>query len=379
MVQKENTLKQIYSVIEKGMGSNNTQDPASSVYFRKGYRSYQISKNNFSALSKRVSDKKTCFVDGGNSLLIDTPSLALGFVRVAAVIVEHNKCIKTSIKEFFVLARTVSIDGHSNDPVNNPVSLAKSNSSTKMAYQVTIYPENSEKGNSLIISDFELDPEEPGLVKNDDEFRPSNAVSIARRLSEIKLAEGLVKELDSGDMLLLDGSLRASTTNEDSALNNLYLASMKKNVLVCAISKTCSIITNSGESLINAVSSISEKDKIWFYHPIAESVSEMHKAKLFLVKLNKKSEHIFTLEIYRSQAKGADYHKIIGFLAYMSRDLTFPGYPYWLIKVDMIARVANEENEMLITRFFAMNKGARKMLLPLIKAVDAHSILDNIR
>jgi hypothetical protein len=150
-------------------------------------------------------------------------------------------------------------------------------------------------------------------------------------------------------------------------------------VLVCAISKICSIITYSGDFLIDAVSLTAYKVKIWYYHLIAKFVSVLHKAEIFLVKLNKKSGYIFILEIYKDQTMGTDYSKMIVFFAYILRDLAFPGYPYWLIKADYPSRFTNDEYEMLITSFFAMNRYARKMLFPLIKAVDAHLILDNIR
>jgi hypothetical protein len=361
---------QIFSEIEKHLNINKSTVSGAVAYFKYGYTPSIISKVHFANITKRVSDKKVAFVDGGNSLVINTSSVALGFIRVATVIVEHNKCKKTIVKQFFALATTVRADDNKTLEADKTLSKGKD---ARHLCQVKVFAEEQK---DKCIADFIVDAEDKN---NEDEFMPSKAIGIARRLSEIMLAKEVSESLDSGEMVVIDGSLRAFTDVENFALQKLYDYSMKKNVLVCAISKTCSMITDSGDSLMNAVSSISDANKIWYYYPLAESLSEMHKAEIFLVKLNKKSEHIFLFEIYKEQAKGADYPKIIGFLAYMSRDLTFPGYPYWLIKADQMARVPDEENATQITRFFTMNKQARKMLLPLVRAVDAHSILDNIR
>ena len=72
---------------------------------------------------------------------------------------------------------------------------------------------------------------------------------------------------------------------------------------------------------------------------------------------------------------------IISNLVRNSYDLSFPGYPYGLIKVDQMSRVAFRELEThkitLLSEFDRDNY--EEYILPRLRSVDAHDILNKIR
>jgi len=72
---------------------------------------------------------------------------------------------------------------------------------------------------------------------------------------------------------------------------------------------------------------------------------------------------------------------ILSNIAHNSNDYSFPGYPYGLIKADQLSRIAYTELEslkiQLLTEF--NQKDYRSYILPRLRSVDAHDILNKIR
>ena len=72
---------------------------------------------------------------------------------------------------------------------------------------------------------------------------------------------------------------------------------------------------------------------------------------------------------------------IISNLANNSNDLSYPGYPYGLIKADQIAAVSIKELEpqkiQLIAEFD--QEDYNKFILPRLRSVNAHDLLNIIR
>ncbi len=65
-------------------------------------------------------------------------------------------------------------------------------------------------------------------------------------------------------------------------------------------------------------------------------------------------------------------------IAYLSRDLVFPGYPYGLIVVDRFARVSNEERDYLLYMFESMAGKEWLSIRDGMRLLNAHNILDSI-
>ena len=197
----------------------------------------------------------------------------------------------------------------------------------------------------------------------------SNAI---RRFSELEIAKIIAKE-KIADVIVLDGNLQCTLTDEDRYLSELYEECGKNKILIAALSKTNSLFTGDGNLLSAVLLSLSPFDS-WFYHPIAEISSKSHKAEMFFAKFHNKSKHVFRFEVYGRQREYAE--ELINELAGNCTDPVFIGYPYGLVEADKIARISHNEKESLKARFLFMlqDKNIEKYL----NSKNAHGILDMI-
>ncbi|MBI4441106.1 hypothetical protein HY639_02985 [Candidatus Woesearchaeota archaeon] len=65
-------------------------------------------------------------------------------------------------------------------------------------------------------------------------------------------------------------------------------------------------------------------------------------------------------------------------LAFLSRDLVFPGYPSGLVLTDRFARVTNEEHDYLLCLFESASGPAWASIRAGIRLGNAHDVLDNV-
>ena len=200
----------------------------------------------------------------------------------------------------------------------------------------------------------------------------SSVSNAARRFAELKLAKIVADEKLSG-IIVLDGNLQSTLTEENKYLNALYDSCDKNKIILAALSKTNSLFTDNGNLLSAVLSSISKMPS-WLYYPIAEINNPRHKAEMFFAKFHKNSKHVFRFEIFNAQRLKAE--EAINELASNCADPIFIGYPYGLVEADRIARVSNQEKEMLKTTILVKlrNKNIEKYL----NSVNAHEILDKI-
>jgi hypothetical protein len=200
--------------------------------------------------------------------------------------------------------------------------------------------------------------------------RISKIGSIVRRFSELKIAETILNELEKDDIVILDGFLQSSVTNEATYMENLYKKAEEKGIIVSGLSKTTTLLTTNGNSVLNTLNKIAPKSS-WYYHPVAEINNKDHKAEIFFIKLHEKSKYIFRFELYKNQKPNIS--SILNLLTTNSKDPVFLGYPYGLIEADKFARVSNQEKAYIQTILKTKIKEWDK-----INNLDAHDILDNI-
>lgn len=291
----------------------------------KRYSSVEFSENNYQEI-KDNSDDALVFIDGGNAELVNVPGLSLQIIRNAAVVLQENRLIESKKRDFYVLATT-----------------------TDKLTQARIFGEEEE------IVETELDP-----VK---------FCETIRRASELKLA---IDELDK-ETVVLDGTLEAQNEIERNHLDELRLQTISKKARVVAVAKTTSLRTDTGKSF---AALLNQRDGSWQYHPVVDINSDYHRAEMFFVKLHEKSDHVFRVEMFKDQKN--EIAKIAGALKNNSKELTFPGYPYGLVLADKIARISNEEANLIKTKLFAAAGSKWKNIKKGLAAVDAHQILDNM-
>jgi hypothetical protein len=213
-------------------------------------------------------------------------------------------------------------------------------------------------------------------------------LDVARVFAEWRFSSFVIKEeLQKGDVLVRDGSLQTTVTNESKYANEAYAYALEKGVYFTGISKTSTLFTDTGQPLFSAIHELSEatqlKDAPWYYHPIAEINHPDHRAEMFAVKLNKQSEYVFRFEILRDQVTKQTFKEvesIISALAQNSIDIGFPGYPYGLIDADRLGRVSMNEKIAHAFQFkaAASRRGLWEKISKFIKSSDAHEMLNKL-
>ncbi len=307
-----------------------------------------LSKEHFHHVEKTVHAGKIYFIDGGSSEIISSHAFSLFFIRIASVAYHNFTKTHFEKEDFFVFSKVkqqqIEVSVHS---------LSKK---TVETFLFSLRDETLRKG-----------------IQN---VSVASSASVIRRFLELRLGEKLAKIANKGDVIVLDGSLHAMVSGEKKYLHNFLNASLKNNVLACALSKTTSLMTDSGVSLplaLQRLSSESYSKKRWYYYPFVSLHDDSYPAQLFMVKLHPQAKHLFLFEISDLQ-KYVNVEKIIGSLALTSQDPVFLGYPYGLIAVDSLARVTNEE-----VNYFRMRISKYLSIEELEQNSNAHSILDSIK
>lgn len=285
-----------------------------------------------------IADKKTgkaAFVDGGNAEILGGANFSLQLIRVYYSIFEKNKRIKQNKTEFYLLVTAKNKEG-------------------KIKYETEAF-------NTHLRIDKEFNAFEPGLSENSHKAEPGKIAESARKIAELKIAAELANELDKGDMVIRDGDLIEGTEQEKRQIETLREKAMQKGVAVSGLSKTTSLLTDSGNSAAAVLNKIGP-ECAWYY-PATNNTG--------FVKLNKNSNYVFRLDFFSPD----HLSDVLGALKANSRDACFIGYPYGLIDADRFARITTKEKEKLKLMF--MSKGGGIFRAHLASA-DAHEILNKI-
>ena len=182
-----------------------------------------------------------------------------------------------------------------------------------------------------------------------------------RKITELKIAAEIISDLNSGDLIVRDGDLIEGTETEQSQIEKLKEKANEKGVIIAGLSKTTSLLTDSGNSAAAVLNKIGP-ECAWYY-PATNNTG--------FVKLNKNSNYVFRLDFFVPD-KLAD---ILGALKQNSKDACFLGYPYGLVDADRFARVSTKEKEKL--KLMLMSKGGENFRAHLA-SIDAHEILNKI-
>ena len=317
------------------------------------YKPFKISKDNFHPIKKTAENSKIAFIDGGNLEILKAADFSLNFIRVYYSVYQNNRKIESKKYEFYALVYSDKKDG-------------------EIFYRTKLFSENME----ILLSEEDLafDSFDASLRSGQSRINISRIAGVVRRFSELKIASLVVGGLDNWDILVLDGSLQSTMTNETKYLEELFKKGLEKDVLITALSKSCTLMTDNGASLIMILNTICPEAE-WCYYPVAEIESPEHQAEMFFVKFHENSKHIFRFEVYKKQKSGVE--RGLSLLNENSNDPVFLGYPYGLIEADKFARVSNRELEYLKT-MLTLKIGKDSKLDRHLNVRNAHDILDKI-
>lgn len=339
-------------VIERILSTISKKDKLADIcpkFSGEGYIPYKIDLKNFHQIKKANNNKKIAFVDGGSAEIISSANFSLSLIRACYVIYQNSKKLGFKRFEILALVQAVSQDN-------------------EIFYKTSFF----KTGNSIDLEEIYFSSFDRTLMVGINRAEIGNVANAIRRFAELRLARAVAEE-KIADIIVMDGNLQSTLTNENQYLSGLYESCDNNQVLLSALSKTNALFTDDGDLLSAVLGNMSQLDS-WFYHPIAEISSLNHKAEMFFAKFHDKSKHIFRLEIFNRQK--ADAGEIINALAGNCVDPVFIGYPYGLVEADRIARISYNEKESLKARFLfrLQDRNIEKYL----SSKNAHEILDRI-
>jgi len=287
-----------------------------------------IDKELFKRLSPVSSGSSLVFIDGGNGEIAKASDFSLHFARIAFVHYKGNKRIHSSVKECFIMANSI---------IENNV----------LFFQVDCL--DVKQGD--IFGSFKINARDSSLTTGNKPIEPHVAVLHVRKLLELKLMLDLAKKFDYDDVLVRDGDF------EDGPFVQDILSQLKlKNPVILGISKTSTILTDSGDAAVEVLSKIGGKGP-WVY-------ADAH--LVCFAKFNASSEYVFKIDFIKEKNIPA-----LNKLAGMSSDPVFLGYPYGLVAVDALARV-NSSWVDVYKALFESIVGVSQF------SKDAHDILNKI-
>lgn len=314
-----------------------------------GYQAHKLDIKNFHQIIPINSSNKIAFVDGGCAEIIASANFSLNLVRAVYVIYQNNRKKFAKKLEFFAFIHAV-------------------NKNNEICYSASLIGlENSNFLDEITFNSFD-----PTLMLGINRAEISSVANAIRRFAELRIAKSISDERLT-DMIVLDGNLQSTITDENNFLNELFESCLENKVILTALSKTSSLFTENGNLLSAVLSSMSKLDS-WFYNPIADITNSNHQAEMYFVKFHAKSKHVFRFEIFKKQkSKGEESINII---ASSCVDPIFIGYPYGLVEADRSARVSNSEKESLKTMLLV--KLNSKKIEKYLSSRNAHEILDKI-
>jgi hypothetical protein len=337
------------------------------------YLPSRLSLANFHLFDVDQEPRRVCYVDGGNSTIIDSPSLAVSLNRVGFCIYEGEEKVRNSVLPSSIDFFSVTYANYEDDELN---------------YHVEMIPVSEDNGHilpdetDLVFSSFDR-----SLMDGRRRASPVRVASASRVFAEWRYAGEIIKsELEGGDILVMDGSLQTQITGESKHSNRAYQEAVEKDVLFCGLSKTSTLFTDTGMPLLSSIAILANRNNLenerWYYYPIVEINAPDHRAIMFAVKLHPSSRYVFRLEILKDLGEEMDdFRRVFSLLAQNAVDLTFPGYPYGLMEADKISRVSEGEVESLRIQLLSgvSGLGIWKELEAFLRTVDAHQVLDGVR
>ncbi|MEW5760571.1 MAG: DNA double-strand break repair nuclease NurA [Candidatus Thermoplasmatota archaeon] len=314
-------VKEVVEVLSKGLEENSLE-----------HENCIFSIEKFTQILDEEKNRIIAFLDGGNVEVLKAPNFSVHFIRLYFNLFFKNKRKKINSMpqriESFILINTIARDKY------------------KMQFFELPYS-NGER----------YTPNDEIFIKSNYDNRHREDISIigsiGRRIAEFEFGRNVIKnELSSGDIIVLDGDLTTDGI-EEKYFRKIVEEAKRKNVYLTALSKTSSLLTSKGSSLLEAVHSLSQKNfknSQWFY-PIMED----GEIKTFVCKLNGSSEYVFKFELLKEQYKEEELKEVFSLLSSNSKDLSLLGYPYGAIDAHKNAKITEAEVLRALFKFYIMN------------------------
>jgi hypothetical protein len=264
---------------------------------------------SFKTIPELSCENKVAAVDGGSATVLKTRSFLIGIYRAGYVIFQKGE----RVKEKFIPLRMEIL------------SLENKSDKYLQAYQ-------------------EIAGEHPNEVPE-----LGKILDRLRLFAEWGLVRELLAELEKDDMILVDGSLRASIVPPYELLLRVTEESKEKNIHLAGVTKTSTLYWGKKSPLIPMVVKSSEEfcpETKWFCR-----LSDLDLAlknpnwfgTIYVSKLKASSDYAFRVDVNRLD--NTEPERIFSWLSNLSSDPAYLGYPYPLAAVHIRVRISGSEIE----------------------------------
>ncbi len=365
------TISNLIEKLNDNIDETNIGDP---LFSSSDYETFPLSKDRFHFLDKINPKRRIAYVDGGNQEIIGAPNFSIQLNRVYFNIFKHNsRVIQNQIPhriEFFSATFSKLRDD-------------------AIYYDNLTFPcDDSWREFLPLESDLSFSSMDRTVMVGTMRADIRRISTIARRFAEWSYVSQIARVLDEGDIVVVDGSLQTGFKNEGKYLQQAERSCIDNDVIFTGISKSSSLFTTTGLSLIGAIQKLAKDSGFesckWSYYPVADGLTLEHSARSFVVKLHEVAKHVFRFEMSKKQLEGmpdTDVLGIISTLAANSSDTSFPGYPYGLIEADFSARVTAEEAavQRIVVLSEISKRGLWEKFARHMQASDAHDVLNSLK
>jgi hypothetical protein len=268
-----------------------------------------LNQFSFEKIPEIPFDGKGAAVDGGSATVLKTRSFLIGIYRAGYVIFQQGKRVE---EKFLPLRMEV----------------------------ITI--ENSAE--KYLKAYSELVGQAPNEVPEIEKI-----LDRLRLFAEWGLVRELLKKLEKGDMILVDGSLRASIVPPYELLLDVTQEAKDKNICLVGVTKTSTLYWGKKSPLIPMVVKTSEKfcpKSKWFCRLSDVDLALKNPnwfGTIYVSKLKASSDYAFRVDINRLDQ--TEPGRIFSWISYLSSDPAFLGYPYPLAAAHNRARIMGSEIE----------------------------------
>ncbi|MDH4222847.1 MAG: DNA double-strand break repair nuclease NurA [candidate division Zixibacteria bacterium] len=268
-----------------------------------------LNQLSFIPIPEMPFEGRIAAVDGGSATVLRTRSFLIGIFRAGYVIFQKGRRIKD---KFLPLQMEI-------------ISLENKQEKYLNAYQKLVGKPPTEV---------------PELDKLLDRLR---------LFAEWRLVKELLVELEKEDVILVDGSLRASIVPPYELLLEVSQAASREKIHLIGVTKTSTLYWGKKSPLIPMVVKTSEilcPKSRWFCRLSDVDLTLKNPnwfGTIYVSKLKASSDYAFRVDVNRFDP--AEPQMIFSCLSYISSDPAFPGYPYPLAAAHNRVRIPGSEVE----------------------------------
>jgi len=291
-----------------------------------------VKRDHFKPLLASIGPQMA-FLDGGNGEILRGPNVSIQFIRLYATLYRRNVRAEKELREHVLVVLL-----------------------QEQTFHVTVLDMDGNEQDKYAFDAFD-----PVLCFGKRRAEAYAVANHVRKLLEVKMAVDWCSKLSAGDVLVRDGDLEKDGETFSMLMKELQSVAQAKDIVVCGLSKTTTLVTNTGASAVSALRQLAPEGA-WVYYT---------GGALSFVKLHPKAKYIFRCDVLPHNKLEAAWSA----LAANAIDPALLGYPYGLLEADKFAQVTKHELAQLRVRFAVMSKDAFKGIE---SAVDAHDILDSL-